>query len=328
MYILGLGGSNHDYSACIVENGNVKCMIEDERITRKKNCTGISLDLAKGFSRKYCFKNLAIELKDIDLIVGNDILNNIMYRKIDKEIILINHHMAHGASSFFTSDFDRAAILVIDAVGSKELKDRTMLYESVSFGLGDKNKIEILDKIRGKNLHGTDYIENSLGIFYSLITEVIGFGEHQEGKTMGLSPYGSDRYYEAFKKHIRYIGEGRIEMDSEDINYYLSFKEKVINCKDKQEAFQLKADLAYAAQKITEEYILLLGQYLKKITKADYCCLAGGVALNSVANYKLYKSKLFKNIYIQPASGDNGTSIGSALYGYYCICKMERKLRM
>ncbi|HAB61632.1 MAG TPA: hypothetical protein DCE48_13230 [Lachnospiraceae bacterium] len=325
MYVLGLGGSNHDFSSCLLKDGEIQCMIEDERITRIKNCKGLGLDLAKGFSRKYCLDYMGIDIGSIDLIIGNDILNPIMYHRLDKEISLINHHMAHAASSFYTSPFGKAAILVVDAVGSKRWDGKTKSYESISIGYGDGNKIEILDKIEGKNLSGTDYIENSLGIFYSIITDAIGFGEHQEGKTMGLSPYGRDTYCEDFKKHIRYIGNGKIEMGESDISYFLSLKDRVNSCKCLEEAFSLKQDYAYAVQKVTEEYLLLLCKYVKEITNADYCCLAGGVALNSVSNYKIYKSGLFKDVYIQAASGDNGTSIGSALYGYYSILGNERK---
>lgn len=325
MYILGLGGSNHDFSSCLLKDGEIQCAIEDERITRIKNCKDLFLDLAKGFSRKYCLEHIGIDIDSVDLIIGNDILNPIMFSRLDKEVSIINHHMAHAASTFYTSPFDKAAILVIDAVGSKRWDGKTQQYESVSFGYGNGNKIEILDKIEGKNISGTDYIENSLGIFYSIITDVIGFGEHQEGKTMGLSPYGRDTYYEDFKKHIRYIGNGKIEMGESDISFFLSLKDSISYCKNKEKAFSMKQDYAYAAQKLTEEYLFQLCRHLKKLTKADYCCLAGGVALNSVSNYKIYKSGLFRNLYIQAASGDNGTSLGSALYGYYSILGNKRK---
>ncbi len=325
MYVLGLGGSNHDFSSCLVKDGEIQCMIEDERLTRVKNCKGLGLDLAKGYSRKYCLDYMGIDIDSIDLIVGNDILNPIMHRRLEREVTLINHHMAHAASSFYTSPFDKAAVIVVDAVGSKRTDGENEVYESISFGYGNGNKIELIDKIEGRNLPGTDYIKNSLGIFYSLITDVIGFGEHQEGKTMGLSPYGKETYYEEFKKHIRYIGNGRIEMGEADIAFFLSLKDRISSCKTAEEANVMKQDFAYAAQKVTEEYLLSLSRYVKEVTKADYCCFAGGVALNSITNYKVYQSGLFKNVYIQAASGDNGTSIGSALYGYYSILGNKRK---
>lgn len=316
MNILGLGGSNHDFSSCIVKDGQVVCMVEDERITRKKHGVGLGIELAKGYSIKQCCKIANMSMDDFDLIIGNDILNPIMYRRLNKEVKLINHHLAHAASSFYTSSFKDAAILVVDSVGSKEQVNHREEYETISFARGCDTQIEILDKNTGENLKGTDYIENSIGIFYSIITDIIGFGEHQEGKTMGLAPYGTDKYYALLKQHVKYKGEGRVEITKQDIEELLSYRQ-IIERTNERDKFEVQADFAWAAQTIIEECLTELCQYLKKLTAQKNLCLAGGLALNSVANYKLYKSKIFEKIYIVPACGDNGTSIGSALYGYY-----------
>ena len=324
MRVLGLGGSNHDFSACIVQDGEVLNMIEDERITRKKYGMGLGISLAKGFSRKYCLQQLHLTMEDIDLVVGNDILSKVMYKRIDKPVTLINHHLAHAASAFYPSDFEESAILVVDAVGSKEIVGGQKLYESVTYAYGNDRAIYFLEKVNGINLDGTDYIENSLGIFYAVVTEVIGFGEHEEGKTMGLAPYGTEKYYSEMKEHVRLTGNGKIEITAEDIKKLLEYKTYISQIKDKEKQFQVKADLAYAAQQILEETILYLAEHLYQLTKCRNLCIAGGVGLNSVANYKLYKKGIFKNIFIQPAAGDNGTSIGSALYGYYGILNQKR----
>lgn len=323
MYILGLGGSNHDFSSCIVKDGKILSMIEDERITRKKHGIGLGVELAKGFSRKYCCELYDIGLDDFDLIIGNDILNNVMYGRMNKEVKFINHHLAHAASCFYPSDFNESAILIVDSVGSKQLVNSTYKYESTSFAVGKGNQIDILEQITGENLDQTDYVENSLGIFYSIITDIIGFGEHQEGKTMGLAPYGTNKYYGLLKQHVKHIGDGRIKITKEDIDQLLSYR-KIISSADESKAFEVKADLAYAAQIILEESLIYLCKHLKKLTSQKTLCLAGGVALNSVANYKIYKTKIFDNIFVQPACGDNGTSIGSALYGYYSIINNNR----
>jgi len=317
MNVLGLGGSNHDFSSCIVKDGKVIWMVEDERITRKKHGIGLGIELAKGLSWKSCLDIANMCLEDIDLVVANDILNKALYHRIGKDVLLINHHLAHAASSYYPSEFENSAILVVDSVGSKDFVDGVYKYESVSFFYGDNKKIELLDKQYGKNIEGTDNIENSLGVLYSIITLVIGFKEHEEGKTMGLAPYGTDRYYEKVKNHFRHVGNGKIEMTEEDISKLLSYKNFIDSIQDEDEKFKVKADFAWAVQKILEDTIVYFGEHLLKLTGASNLCIAGGVGLNSVANYKIYKTGIFKNIFVQPATGDNGTSIGSALYGYY-----------
>ncbi len=326
MIILGLGGSNHDFSACIVKDGEILCMIEDERITRKKHGVGIGLELAKGFSRRYCCESLGIGIDDFDLIVANDILNNVMYKRLNKKTHLINHHVAHAASCYYPSPFNESAILIVDAVGSKRLVDSKNMYDTISFGIGNGNKLDIIENIVGKNIEGTDYVENSLGIFYSIITDIIGFGEHQEGKTMGLAPYGTNKYYKMLNKHVRQIGYGNIEIGKKDIEELLSYKEIIDSVRDEQESFYIKADFAWAAQTILEENLIYLCKHLKKITGLSNLCIAGGIALNSVSNYKIYRQKIFERVFIQPACGDNGTSIGSALYGYYSMMNMFRNI--
>ncbi|MGE5632565.1 MAG: carbamoyltransferase N-terminal domain-containing protein [Caulobacteraceae bacterium] len=326
MVILGLGGSNHDFSACIVENGKIVSMIEDERITRKKYGIGLGVELAKGFSRKYCLEQLNYTLDDVDMIVANDILSKTMYGRLNREVILINHHLAHAASSFYPSEFEEAAILVVDAVGSKKEINGVYNYESATFAYGMGNEIKVLDKQYGINIEGTDYIENSIGIFYSIITDIVGFGEHEEGKTMGLAPYGCEKYCDQLKKHVRFVGDGKIEMNKSDIEELLGYKEYINSFEDRDEQFKVKADFAYAGQFILEQAIFYMTEHLFKLTNCRNLCIAGGVGLNSVANYKVYKRGIYRDMFIQPASGDNGTSIGSALYGYYAILNNKRTI--
>lgn len=320
MFILGLGGSNHDFSSCIVKNGQVLSMVEEERLSRKKHGIGMGIELAAGNSIKENFRINDIGFSDIDLIIGNEILNEVMYKRITGDVVLINHHLAHAASSYYPSPFDEAAVLVADAVGSSHMEQGTVLYDSISYAIGRGADIEIFKGVSGRNLNETDYIENSLGIFYSIITQIIGFEEHQEGKTMGLAPYGSDRFYHLLKQHVRYKGEGNIEITKDDIQQLFSYKTII----DKENSFSIRADFAYGAQKVLEEILMELCYYIKKETGLKNLCLAGGIALNSVANYKIYQSKIFDNMFIQPAAGDNGTSIGSALYGYYSIKENKR----
>lgn len=326
MIVLGLGGSNHDFSSCIVKDGIILSMIEDERITRKKYGIGLGIELGKGYSRKYCLNEANVTLEEVDLIVANDIISKLMYSRMKKEVVLINHHLSHIASVFYPSEFQEAAVLVVDSVGSKKEGEIGYQYESITYAYGRGNTIEILDKQYGCNLPSTDYIENSLGVFYSIITEIIGFKEHEEGKTMGLAPYGTDTCYQMLKKHIRFIGDGKIEMTADDINELLGYRDYINSHLNEDKINRVRADFAYACQHILEEAMLYLVQHLYKLTQCDNLCITGGVGLNSVANYKIYKQGPFKNIFIQPAAGDNGTGIGSALYGYYGLLKNMRNV--
>lgn len=321
MYILGLGGSNHDYSACLLEDDTIKALIEDERITRNKHCETLGLQLVKGFSKNYCLAYAGLKEEDIDLVVANDILNPIMYKRIPQKVHLIDHHLAHAASAYYPSGFSHAAIMIVDAVGSKRLVGNEWQYDSITYAYGKGKNMEVIGKVTGRNLSGTDLIENSLGIFYSVITEAIGFGPHQEGKTMGLAPYGTDHLYKTMRTCIRFEEKGRICMTEKDILSLSDMKELVNACGSEEERFAVKADLAWACQEILEEGLIHCIRYLRTVTDSDNLCLAGGIALNSVANYKIYKTGLFRNIFIPPACGDNGTSMGSALYGYHVLSK-------
>lgn len=318
MKILGLGGSNHDFSACVVDNEVVIGMIEEERITRKKHGVGLNISLAQGFSRKYCERNFGCKISEFDAIASNDIINPAMLFRLEK-VNKINHHLTHAASAYYCSTFHESAILTVDSVGSTWLNEGVIYYESAMYSYGHQKKIEVLERNGGINVRGTDYIENSLGIFYSTITEVIGFGEFEEGKTMGLAPYGTNRLYKELCKYISYGGNGKVVMTTDNILNLLSHKAIISGIANERERRLVMADYAWAAQRILEEMIMLMCEHLYKITHSKNLCLAGGIALNSVANYKLYKRNIFQNIFIQPAAGDNGTSIGAALYCYHNI---------
>ena len=150
-----------------------------------------------------------------------------------------------------------------------------------------------------------------------LKTEIIGFGEHEEGKTMGLAPYGTNAYYEKIRKYISYDGNAGFKLSSNSILEMVQLKEDVRRITSNEKKKQVCADIAWAGQQILEEIYVDISRYLWEQTHCNNLCIAGGVALNSVANYKVYKKNLFQNIFIQPASGDDGTAIGAAYYGYF-----------
>lgn len=324
MYILGLGGSNHDFSACLIKDGEIICMVDDERITRKKYGVGLGMELAKGFSRNYCLDVAGITLDDVELIVANDILHKAMYHRLEDRVHLMNHHLSHAAGVFYSSEWDEAAILIVDGVGSKTELNGETVYETITFAHGKGTEIKVLDQQYGKNLPGTEWIENSLGMFYALITEIVGFGDHEEGKTMGLAPYGTDRLYEQIAQHFHSLGQGRIAMNAKDMEELRALKEIVQKEEDREKQFMLKADIAWAGQKILEDTMMQLCEHLYSLTCCPNLCIGGGTGLNSVANYKIYKQSKFNQIYVLPATADNGTSLGAALYGYHAIKGMPR----
>ena len=158
---------------------------------------------------------------------------------------------------------------------------------------------------------------DSLGHFYEAITLALGFGILEEGKVMGLSAYGSERFVDELRKAFVIDNEKiRFVWGINEIKRYVRGKIDDVNEKD---VFQVKADLAYAAQKNLELMILFYAQRLYEMTQCKNLCIAGGVALNSVANGMLYQRTPFKNLFIQPAAGDNGLSIGCAMYGAFYL---------
>lgn len=317
MYVLGLGGSNHGFSACLLKDGHLESMIADERITRKKYGVGLGMRLAQGFSRNYCLDMEGICLEEVDKIVGNDLLVPTMYFRLQDKIQLINHHLAHAYSAYYPSGMDECAIIVMDGVGSKRKAGEEYEYESMTLYYAKNGKFDVIKKQYGYNLPGTDYVENSLGIFYAMITDIIGFGEHEEGKTMGLAPYGDKEFYEKIRKYIRYDNHANIEFNSSDIQEMLQLKEDVQAIKNQEEKERICQKVAWAGQQILEEIYVDIARYLQEETQCKNLCIAGGGALNSVANYKIHKKGFYDNIFITPASGDDGTAIGAAYYGYY-----------
>ncbi|WP_245850844.1 carbamoyltransferase family protein [Paenibacillus herberti] len=163
--------------------------------------------------------------------------------------------------------------------------------------------------------------ENSLGAFYLTLTRGLGFKFLQEGKTMGLAAYGQDTYVDEFSQFYECSAEtGSYKLTREHISLMNTFIDRILSAAtNDHDLFQRKANLAYAGQYHTEDAIIKLCRYLYKKTKVDTLCLAGGVALNSVANYKILEHTPFKKIFVQPAAGDAGTAIGSALYGNFII---------
>lgn len=330
MIVFGFGGSAHDFSTCIFRDGKIQSLIEDERILRIKHSISgeASVHLLKNPALEYCEDQTGVSLEDADYLVANNTMKKYYLQRNPRkqDIRIINHHKCHAASAFYPSDFKSAAVLVMDGSGVSDIPGR---HDTISMWFGDDNKVEQLAVHTGIEIDEREYEgvifpdENSIGAFYHIITCVIGFGGFDEGKTMGLAPYGTSKYYKMLRSMVELSPEGNFIFPKESIPILLDLKNK-FDVTD----FQVRADLAYAAQCIAEEAILHSAGYLKKITNAKYICLAGGVFLNSVANYKLYKTGMFENVFVQPAAGDNGTSVGAAYYGAYELGGYQRKYSM
>lgn len=315
MKVLGLGGSSHDFSACLVIDGEVKVAIEEERITRKKHSINSANSLFRCHAVDYCLDYEKLKIEDIDIIVGNDIIDPRYYAKYNEKIKLMNHHLSHAASAYFCSNFDESAVLVIDGFGSLLEGNQ---HETITTYFGKDNKLEKIECIKGRvdRTKENPLFENSLGAFYLTVTRAIGFDFLQEGKTMGLSAYGDDSLVEEFYKFYSYRNN-EFKITFEDMQNLEKYIEKRLFNLEGDEAFRIKANIAYALQKHLEKIIVIICNNLYEKTKCDKLSLAGGVALNSVANFKILQKTPFKQIFIQAGAGDNGTAIGSALYEFH-----------
>lgn len=352
-YILGISCYYHDAAACLLKNGQLVAASEEERFTRKKHDPSFPInairfclqqehittaDLAAiGFYEKPLLKfermiemglmtwprGYRMFMKSIPqwtrdkLWVKDHIRKSLKY---DGDIFFSEHHLSHAASSFFPSPFDEAAILTMDGVGE---------WETATFGIGHGNDIYIEKHI--------DF-PHSLGLLYSIITHFLGFRPNSaEYKVMGLAPYGTPRYANAFHKLIDIKDDGSfaLHMKFFEHTWNLDFYNPKIfeklfgfpkrNADDPLE--QHHKDLAMSLQKITEEIILKNALELHRKTGLTNLCLAGGVALNCVANGRIKRETPFKNIFIQPAAGDAGGAIGIALLIWTKILGNERTFR-
>ena len=235
-----------------------------------------------------------------------------------KKIFFSEHHLSHAASAFYPSPFNKAIILTADGVGE---------WATTTVAIGDKNNLEIKKEI---------HFPHSLGLLYSAFTYYIGFKVNSgEYKLMGLAPYGSPKYVDKIKKNLVDIKEdGSFRLDQNFFNYSTGLtmtNKKFHNLfgqeprdSKKDQITQFHMDVAASIQKVTEDIILKMCVSLRKEYNISNLCLAGGVALNCVANGKILKSKIFDNIWIQPAAGDAGGSLGAALAYWYLELNNER----
>jgi carbamoyltransferase len=366
MTIIGISAFYHDSAAAIIQDGEIMAAAQEERFTRKKHDSSFPLNALKycleytgaslnnveavvfydkpflkferlletyyAFAPKGLLSFIAavpVWLKE-KLFLKNIIIDSL--KKIEEidakkiKLLFPEHHLSHAASAFYPSPFKKAAIITIDGVGE---------WATASICLADENNIKILKQM--------DF-PHSVGLLYSAFTYYCGFKVNSgEYKLMGLAPYGNPDSDEV-KKFIATIKtilvdikeDGSIFLNQDYFNYATGLRmvaekswEKLFGFRRRVPESSLEqqyCDLALAIQIVCEEIIYKLAQEAKKLTGADYLCMAGGVALNCVANGKLDESKIFKKIYIQPAAGDAGGAVGAALSAYHIYFEKQRNV--
>lgn len=356
--IIGISAFYHDSAACLIQNGKILAAAQEERFTRIKHDQSFPAQ-----SISYCLEAARCQAKDIDYVVFYDkpllkfnrliqtylafapkgfesfstampiwlkdklfqksnlitALKNTLDPNVNwkKKLLFSEHHLSHAASAFFPSPFEEAAVLTMDGVGE---------WTTTSLAIGRGSSIEVVKEI---------HFPHSLGLLYSAITYYLGFKVNSgEYKVMGLAPYGEPRYADLMLKHLIQVSDdGSFQLNMQYFDYCTGFTmtnhhfDALFGGPPRQEESALtqkEMDLAASVQLITQEIIIKIARNIRQTTGLKNLCLAGGVALNCVANGKLLREKIFDEIWIQPAAGDAGASIGAALAGYYLMLDQPR----
>ena len=343
MRILGISAFYHDSAACLLQDGAVVAAAQEERFTRRRHDSAFPRQAVE-----FCLKQGGIRPEDLDAVAFYDkpllkfdrILEthlawaprglksfmmavpvwlaeklwmpSVISKEVGNGITLLfaEHHESHAASAFFPSPFESAAVLTVDGVGE---------WATSSYGVGRGNKVEML-----KEMH----FPHSLGLLYSAFTYFTGFKVNSgEYKVMGLAPYGEPKYAQAIFDHLIDLkDDGSFAMNQEYFDYCAGLRmtgpkmEPLFGGpprRPESKLTQREMDLAASVQAVTEEIILRMARHIRQETGERHLCLAGGVALNCVANGKLLRAGIFDDIYIQPAAGDAGGALGAALSAYH-----------
>lgn len=358
MYILGVSAFYHDSAACLLKNGDILAATQEERFTRKKHDAGFPVhaiqyclaeagiaadELAnvvfyekpfikferlletylafapkgfKSFSKamplwikdKLFQKSLLV--KELRRVLGD-------YVNWQERLLFSEHHLSHAASAFYPSPFESAAILTLDGVGE---------WTTASVALGRGRDLRVLKEI---------HFPHSLGLLYSAFTYYTGFKVNSgEYKVMGLAPYGEPKYAELIReKLIKVVDDGSFQLDMSYFDYAtgLTMTNKKFDSlfggppRTSETALtQREMDLAASVQKVTEDVVVQIARGVAKETGEQNLCLAGGVALNCVANGILLREKIFDDIWIQPAAGDAGGALGAAFSAWHLHHEQER----
>ena len=359
MYILGISAYYHDSAACLIDDGEIIAAAQEERFTRIKYDANFPVNAIT-----YCLAEANLKPDKIDYIVFYDkpflkferlletylafaprgfqnfvtsvpiwvkeklfqkslitkSLRDLWGKEIDwtERLLFSEHHLSHAASAFFPSPFNEAAVLTMDGVGE---------WSTTSLAIGHGNELSVHKEIN---------FPHSLGLLYSAFTYYAGFKVNSgEYKLMGLAPYGEPKYSNLIKENLIDIKEdGSFALDLNFFNYCtgLTMTNEKFNRlfggvprNPETEISQRDMDIAASIQKVTEEVLIKLVKGIAKTSGQKNLCLAGGVALNCVANGKLLREEIFEDIWVQPASGDAGGALGAALGAYHIMLNKKRK---
>lgn len=359
MKILGISALYHDSAAALLDSGVVVAAAQEERFTRKKHDSRIPIS-----SIEFCLKSANCKLEDVDAVAFYDkpflkferlletylatapygfqsfrkalplwVKEKLFQKKLlidelkklsenvnwEEKLLFSEHHLSHAASAFFPSPFESAAILTMDGVGE---------WTTTSLAIGNGSSIEI-----SKEIH----FPHSIGLLYSAFTYFTGFKVNSgEYKVMGLAPYGVPKFKDLILKEVvdlKADGSFRLNMKYFDYCTGLTMTNKHMEQllgvpvrKSEETLGQVHMDIAASVQAVTEEVVLRLANSIARETGQKNLCLAGGVALNCVANGKLQKARIFENIWVQPAAGDAGGALGAAFAAYHLNKKQSRKV--
>jgi carbamoyltransferase len=348
--ILGISAFYHDSAACLVQDGELVAAAQEERFSRKKHDHRFPSSAVR-----YCLEEAGITAEQLDAVAFYDKpwlkferlletylsfapaglpsflkamplwlkqklwMGELIQSQVgfDGELLYPEHHQSHAASAFYPSPYQRAAILTIDGVGE---------WATASWGVGHDHNVDIRFELK---------FPHSLGLLYSAFTYYTGFRVNSgEYKVMGLAPYGEPKYVDLILEHVMELREdGSFWLDMDFFNYCQGLtmtSEKFHRLfggpprKPESELTQKEMDLARSVQDVTEEVMLRMARHVKKETGERYLCLAGGCALNCVANGKILRSGIFDDIWIQPAAGDAGGALGAALFTWHQVMEKPR----
>jgi carbamoyltransferase len=359
-YILGLNAYDHDVSACLLRDGAIAFAIAKERITREKHAAGFYKEVID-----YCLDAEGITLDDVDLVVRNSYILPVaemeerlvyqdrpgflpvyeraeaakhpLYLSHSDKVVSISHHLAHAYSAFAVSPFEDGVVMIVDGVGSYRSdvvepypssdSATALARESESYYKFSGAKIECLKKVWMEPDRGflSDEFYNmpGLGALYSRASTYI-FGDWNRcGELMGLAPYGRREQV----RQLLELTDGKLHVP----RWTTDFKQPYVMDSGNWEASPAMRhweDLAWRIQDDTENVLLARARWLRETTGAKNLCIAGGVALNCVANGRLARESGFENVWIQPAAGDDGIAIGCAYYGYLEVLKAGRAFVM
>ncbi|MEK7509299.1 MAG: carbamoyltransferase C-terminal domain-containing protein [Patescibacteria group bacterium] len=341
-YVLGLNFAYHELSACLLKDGKLVAAVEEERFSRIKRGKKALVDNPNTLPKAaiaFCLETAGIALKDVEYIglsffpddrlknIGCDqyfiegdwgsekgerlfnekikripkMLSDLAGTEMTTRVMWIPHHICHASSAFFVSPFRKAAVLSIDGIGE---------FSSTWLGWGDGTALHALKEIS---------YPNSVGFLWEKISQYLGFTEYDSSKVMGLAAYGdAARFYPQFQKIVTLLPDGEFALKADVLRFRVrdfSELEKLFGVSRIESSADVRKDqedIAAALQKITDDVIMHIVQHLKKVTKMNHLCLAGGVALNCVSNARIMQSGLFKKIFVQPAANDAGTALGAA----------------